>query len=207
MNYNFGPYSAGNIKMSIYGMAVKNKIGKYVSYDTKTKSLMDVDIFNFDIDPSKIFYKIPKAINNVEPGDIIIHNDKPVFVENVREDGKFDVINPYEGEAVTILPLKNQFGFNYCISIVSLLNELTAPTENNPFGDYWPLMLSGDNNNLLPLLLMNNNDVDPMMLMALMGKGDITGFFILQAMNKNKKNVSKNRFHSTFGPGIEDRFE
>jgi hypothetical protein len=61
--FNFGAYTKDNIRMSIYGTAVKNKIGKFVAYDKKTKQLMDVDILNFN--SSKIFYKIPKALKDV----------------------------------------------------------------------------------------------------------------------------------------------
>jgi len=34
--FNFGPYNAPNVRLSPYGMAIKNKNGKWVSYDQST---------------------------------------------------------------------------------------------------------------------------------------------------------------------------
>ena len=189
-NFNFGAYSTNDIRMSVYGMAIKNKSGKWVSYDKETKRLMDVDIFNFDIDSSKIFYKIPKAIDDVMPGDIILHNDKPVFVEYVRADGKFDVINPYEGEAIAILPPTSPFGFNYVLAIVSLMDALPEASSKNPFGKFLPFLLSGnDNSGLLAMMMMKEDldDIDPFMMMAICGKGDMSALLLLKMMQGKKK--------------------
>ena len=197
-NFNFGAYSTNDIRMSIYGMAIKNKSGKWVSYDKKTKRLMDVDIFNFDIDSGKIFYKIPRAIDDVIPGDIILHNDKPVFVEHVRPDGKFDVINPYEGEAIAILPPTSPFGFNYVLAIVSLMDALPEASSKNPFGKFLPFLLSGnDNNGLLAMMMMKDDldDMDPLLMMALCGKGDMSAFLFMKMMQGKKKKKSKGTFY------------
>ena len=32
-DFNFGPYNTSSIHLSPYGMAIKNKAGKWVSYD------------------------------------------------------------------------------------------------------------------------------------------------------------------------------
>lgn len=188
-NFNFGSYSTNNIKLSLYGMAVKNKAGKWVSYDKESHSLMDVDIFNIDIDSSKVFFKLPKATSKVVAGDIILHNDKPVFVENIRNDGKFEVIDPAEGTAVTILPLKSPFGFDYCTVIVSITDCLPAASKSNPFGNLLPLMLSGGNSSAILYAMMGSHcleDIDPMLLFALGNSGNINTFLLMQMMNEKK---------------------
>lgn len=198
-NFGFGAYNTNNIRLSIYGMAIKNKAGKWVSYNKKENCLMDVEILNFEIDPTKIFYKIPKAIDDVMPGDIILHNDVPVFIEGYEGNNKFSVINPYEGTAVTILPLKSPFGFNYVTQIISITDMLPKATKDNPFGNLLPFIVSGSDN--LPLLMMmmgeDISDIDPMMLIALTGKGDMSMFLMMQAMKKKKKQPKEYKFRDS----------
>ena len=43
-NFNFGTYDANNIRMSLYGTAVKSNDNKWVAYDKKSKKLIDVDV-------------------------------------------------------------------------------------------------------------------------------------------------------------------
>ena len=45
-NFDFGPVDT-SIRMSLYGLAIKNASGTYVAYDATNKSVMDVDIVNF----------------------------------------------------------------------------------------------------------------------------------------------------------------
>ena len=150
-------------------MAIKNKEDKWVSYNKETNQLMDVDIINIGIDCSKVFFKIPKSVSSVNSGDIVLHNNTPVFVEEIKGN-RFIVINPYEGTELTILPTLSPFGYNYVNVIVSLTEFFGPATEDNPFGNLLPLLLSGNNNNsLLPLLLMNGKnleDIDPILLLA-----------------------------------------
>ena len=188
-NFSFGSYNTNNIKLSLYGMAVKNKAGKWVSYDKDSHSLMDVDIFNIDIDSSKVFFKLPKATSKVIAGDIILHNDKPMFVENIRDDGKFEVIDPAEGTAITILPLKSPFGFDYCTVIVSITDCLPAASKSNPFGNLLPLMLSSGDSSAMLYALMGSHcleDIDPMLLFALGNSGNINTFLLMQMTNGKK---------------------
>ena len=199
-DFSFGPYNTNSIRLSPYGMAIKNKAGKWISYNKTTDRLMDVDIINVDIDSAKIFYKIPRAINNVKPGDIILHNTTPVFVEAIN-NGRFTVINPYEGTEITILPAQSPFGFDFVTVIVALTDFMPAADENNPFGNLLPFMLMGkDNNNLGLMLALSGGmeDMDPMMMMALCGGGDMSALLMLSMMNKDKPNFM-------CGPGIEDK--
>ena len=212
-DFSFGPYNTSSIRLSPYGMAIKNKAGKWISYNKTTDRLMDVDVINVDIESSKVFYKIPRAVNSVKPGDIILHNTTPVFVETIN-NGRFTVINPYEGTEITILPAQSPFGFDFVTVIVTLTDFMPAADEDNPFGNLLPFMLMGkDNNNLGLMLALSGGmeDIDPMMMMALCSGNDMTTMLMLSMMNKKdkKKEFKKafNKRHTTFGPGIEDKDE
>lgn len=184
-DFNFGPFNTKDIRLSLYGMAIKNKGGKWVSYDKATHRLMDVEVFNIDIDSTKVFYKIPKAVNAVVPGDIILHNGKPMFVEEVLNNNKFAVIDPYEGTAVTILAPVSPFGFNFITKIVSLTDCMPEASEDNPFGNLLPFML-GDNNSLAMAMMLNKDskEIDPLMLLAINGGNNSLLPFLLMKMFK-----------------------
>ena len=189
IDFSFGPYNTDSIRLSMYGMAVKNKAGKWVSYDNETRRIIDVEVFNISIKSEKVFFKLPKAVDKVVPGDIILHNGRPVFVELVREDGKFEVIDPYEGTAIIIIPTVSPFGFNFVTQIVSIADYMPAATADNPFGNLLPFLLGEDNNGLAMAMLMNKDmDIDPMML-ALMcgGKSDLTTFLLMKMFNKKSE--------------------
>ena len=162
-NFDFGSCAGNeNIRMSMYGIAVKNNSGVWVSYNSQAKEIVDVDILNFE--GSKYLYKMPVAIKDVAIGDVIIHNRVPMFVVGVSEDHKnLTVVDVRAGENKTIIPTVNMFGFNFCTKVVSLFN-MGTPTADQPFG------------NMLPLLLMSEGkgaDIDPMMLMFIMNQGGI----------------------------------
>lgn len=187
-DFSFGPFNTKDIRLSLYGMAIKNKSGKWVSYDKATHRLMDVEVFNIDIDSTKVFYKIPKAVNDVIAGDIILHNGKPMFVEEVLNNNKFAVIDPYEGTAVTILAPVSPFGFNFITKIISLTDCMPEASEDNPFGNLLPFMLTG--NNSLAMALMMNKDttnIDPMMVAMMCGENNLMPLLLMKMMNKEDK--------------------
>ena len=186
-NFDFGPCTANNIKMSLYGLAVKNASDTWVSYDSKTDSVIDVDILNFD--GGRYFYKIPVAIKDVKPGDVVIHNRKPVFVKAV-EDNRVIAVDPAAGEEKAVLLTKSPFGFDFVTKVVSFLDNICGnATADTPFGNILPLiLLSGDNrgsNDLLPLLFLSGKTdftSNPLALYALMGSNrpnDILPFLFL----------------------------
>lgn len=142
-NFDFG-FVDSNIRMSPYGMAVRNADGRYVSYDVKTGSVIDVEPFNFE--GHRLMMKMPVAIKDVAVGDIVIHNHKPMFVVNTGD--KITAIDIYNGEEKTILPTVNMFNFNYMTKVVSLFNFTgnNTPTAENPFGNIIPFMLMGNEN-------------------------------------------------------------
>lgn len=191
--FDFGPYNGSDIRLSTYGIALKNKVGKFVSYDRATKRLMDVDVLNVPVETKKIFYKIPKALEDVREGDVIIHNGALVFVEHcMPSTDRFTVIDPVAGTEYVALPLTSPFGYAYIVSIISLADSLPVADPKNPFGSLLPFLLSGkDNNGILLALAMGGDmsEIDPMVLMLMSG-GDVSPFLIMQMMNKKKKKYS-----------------
>lgn len=157
-NFDFGPCTSNNIKMSLYGLAVKNASDTWVSYDSKTDSVIDVDIINFD--GAKYFYKLPVAIKDVAVGDVVIHNRKPVFVKAV-EDNRIIAVDPAAGEEKAVLLTKSPFGFDFCTKVVNLFDGITGGASvDSPFGNMLPFFLLSDdkgNSDLLPLLLLSQN--------------------------------------------------
>lgn len=164
-NFDFG-FVDSNIRMSPYGMAVRNADGRYVSYDVKTSSVIDVEPFNFE--GHRLMMKMPVAIKDVAVGDIVIHNHKPMFV--VSTGDKITAIDIYNGEEKTILPTVNMFNFNYMTKVVSLFNFTgnNTPTAENPFG------------NIIPFMLMSNENMDMkdfFTMMAIANGGNMSTMF------------------------------
>lgn len=191
-NFDFGPVTGSNIRMSMYGYAIPNVTGKYVSYDVENDQMMDVQILNFNCDG--MFYKVPKALSKIDEGDVVFHNGVPVFVEDV-DGNRLKVIDPKDGTEKTIMPAQSPFGFDYVTTLVSLVDGFCGecdPDEDNPFGNMLPFlfMSNGDmKNNLLPLMLMGEGKMDfsnPLMLLALSGDGkmDMNNPLMIMAMMK-----------------------
>ena len=147
-------------------------------------------------------YMIPVAKSDVEEGDFILHNNTWVRVIGV-EEGKIEVEKVFEKEVVSIIPTKNLFGFDYYTKLVSFGLEglINSADESNPFGNFIPFLLMGDNSDLddiLPLMLMMNskngapsmNFNNPLMFYILMGDGKSNKFDkmlpLMLMMNQNK---------------------
>lgn len=194
-NFDFGKITNDSIRMSMYGMAVKNTSGVWTAYDKSTGDLMDVDVFNFD--GSNFLFKMPVAIKDIAVGDVIIHARKPMFVVSKTEAGDLVAVDPVAGEKKTIMPSKNMFGFNFATKVISLFDNLMGqtPTSENPFGSLWMLALldgkSDMKDMLVPMMLMSQangstNAFNPMMLM-LMNDGDMKDIALpLMLMNQVK---------------------
>lgn len=176
-NFNFGP-CGDRAKISHLGIAVKNTNNEWVSYDKENNDIVNVDLINFG--NNNFVYMIPVALKDVAEGDAIIHNRHVMFVTKAKEKS-ISVIDVTDGEIKKILPTKSIFGFDFVTKLVSLV-DFTASTasEDNPFGNILPFLLLGNNNgnDALPLALMmmngNNglnlaqNDSQSMMLMAML---------------------------------------
>lgn len=167
-NFDFGTCENDNVRVSPYGIAIKNATGTWVSYDAKTGNIIDVDIFNFN--GGKYLFKMPVAIKDVKVGDIVIHNRVACFVKGIT-DGTVIAIDPYAGEEKAILFTKTPFGFDFITKVVCLFDNLFSGASNdNPFG------------NMLPFFLMSNSDnknskdnIDPLMMAMLLGGGNCGG--------------------------------
>lgn len=177
-NFDFGPVNSNTVRMSMYGLAVKNKDGKYVSYNAASEEIFDVEILNFD--GAKFLYKMPVAIKDIAVGDIVIHNHIPMFVISIPKDGKtLKVVDPVNGEKKEVMLTKSPFNFNFATKVVNFLAgafNAAEVSENNPFGNMWMFALMGENknmNDILPLMMISNGgNMNPQMMLPLMMMGD-----------------------------------
>lgn len=194
-NFDFGPCTNDQVRMSMYGLAIKNASGEWVSYNDG--QVVNVDVLNFD--GAKYMFKMPVAVKDIAVGDIVIHNRVPMFVESV-ENG-IHVVDIRAGEKKEILPTTNMFGFNFVTKIVSLFNAFqSSPTPDQPFGNMLPFLMlnsedgkSIDSDAMLMFMMMQNQSgsanifANPMMLYFLMkdkGGNDILPWMLM--MNQNK---------------------
>lgn len=191
-NFDFGSCTNDRVKVSMYGIAVQNAAGTWVSYDPKTGDIVDVDILNFD---GKYLYKMPVALKDIKSGDVVIHNRKPMFVSKV-EGGKILAIDPAAGEEKVIMLTKNMFGFDFATKVINLFEGFTSgASADAPFGNMFPLMMLADNKNsdMLPFMLMMNgskmDSFNPMMMYFLMkdnkGDNDMLPFLLMSNFSGN----------------------
>ena len=172
-NFNFGKVTSDAVRLSMYGIAIKNIEGRYVSYDTKSHSVMDVEIMNMAV--GDFLYKMPVAIKDIKAGDVVIHNRFPMFVVEPHES-TLKVIDIREGMEKEIYLTKSPFGFNFATKVISLMDMCGAKAdESNPFGNMLPFLMLDDGKNVDPLMIMlacnGKMDMDmsnPMMMYFLM---------------------------------------
>lgn len=197
MDIDFGPCGSA-VKLSIYGLAIKNAVDKWVSYDKDTKEIIDVDILNFDA--KGLIYKMPVAAKDIEVGNVIIHNGAVMFVEGINKDEETKkiqsliAVDPKMGEKKEIILTKNMFGFNFITKVINLFEMIAEkPSEDNPFGNMLPLMMFGKEHGDLAVMAMMMNSKggkelmsNPMMFMALKDKKDLDPVMLMMLMNMNK---------------------
>ena len=194
-NFDFGPVNSSMVHLSMYGLAVKNKAGTWVSYDAASGDIMDVDVLNF-AEGSKFLYRMPVAIKDIAVGDVIIHHGVPMFVVAIASSGAYvTAVDPIAGERKDVMLTKSPFGFNFVTKVVNFLGNLGATASNdNPFGNLGLMLMLGDNKDmgdLLPLMLMTGNSgldmSNPLMMYALMGdKGSDNLLPLMLMMNSQK---------------------
>lgn len=193
-NFDFGPIKSDNVRMSMYGLAVKNRSGNYVAWDKENESIMNVDILNFNGDG--LMYKMPVPIKDIKEGDIIIHNRVPMFVVEVYEK-TLGVIDVYSGEKKDIILSKSPFGFDFATKVVSIMDFCAmnddAPSEDNPFGNMWPLLMLNDSGSIDPMALAftcagKGHGANQMMMYALLAsKGNNDNLLPLMLMMNGGK--------------------
>lgn len=195
-NFDFGPCTNNNVRLSVYGLAVENNNQEWVSYDAINGSIMNVDLLNFDA--RKYMFKMPVAINDVKVGDVIVHNRVPMFVLGVEDNG-IVAVDVKMGEEKKILPTKSPFGFNFITKIICLFDNFMTSGENadsaNPFGNMLPFFLMGNEDNEINPMMMymlmqqnGNTAINPWMVMALTGNNEgnnmLPLMFMMQSNNK-----------------------
>ena len=99
------------------------------------------------------------------------------------------VVSPVDGEVKEIVPTKNMFNFEYMTKIVNVLDMFAEkPSADNPFGNMLPFLMMKDGAknfkdivlmqtlmngkgqssfNPIFLLLSDDKDIDPLMLMMM----------------------------------------
>lgn len=178
-NFEFGPVKNDTVRLSPYGLAVKNLDGSWVSYDGTSDSIIDVDVFNFE--GKNLIYKIPAAPHTIHAGDMIVHQGKGMYVvaDVCEGDSCVSVIDPRAGESKEILFTKSPFGFTFVTKLVSLL-DMSGINANidSPFGNLLPLAMMGDKDcdtgTMMAMMMMMNSEgcsfdmSNPMMMYALM---------------------------------------
>lgn len=182
-NFDFGPVSGSQFRMSPYGLAVRTQANGWVAFNAANGELMDVDVINFDL--SKMIYKMPVAQSAIAAGDILIHGGKPVFVRNANtNDGTVNVIDYSTASVMDILPVKSPFGFNFFTKVVCFvdMNGASAASPDNPFGGLLPFLMLGE-----------GKDFDPMMLMLMGGNMNFASnpmmmYFMLNSNSDGKDN-------------------
>ena len=167
-NFDFGPCTGDNVRMSMYGLAVKNNNGEWVSYNPSTKQIVNVDILNFD--GRKFMFKMPVAIKDIAVGDIVVHNRVPMFVIGTdKEGGAVTAVDVKAGEEKKILPTTSPFGFNFVTKVVSMFSAFeNTPTPDAPFGNFLPFMLMNDEN--------AGNEPDPLVMMMMLQNSGTNAF-------------------------------
>ena len=188
--FDFGPVNdTGRVSVSMYGLAVRNRAGGWVSYDKSSGNIMNVDVVN-SVNLIKYLYKVPVAIKDIRPGDTVVHLGIPVFVKKVLETGSMLVVDVCDGEEKVIMPIASPFGFNFYTKIISLMDFSAPATADNPFGNMWMLMMMGDNGiDPMMLMMMNGGKMDmsnPMMMYMLMKDGNTNDMLPLMLMMNNK---------------------
>lgn len=193
-NFDFGPIKGDSVRMSMYGLAIKNRDGSYVAWDKINENIMNVDILNFS--GEGLMYKMPVAIKDIKDGDIVIHNKVPMFVLEVFEKS-LDVIDIYSGERKSIILSRSPFGFDFATKVISLIDFGAmggdTPSADNPFGNMWPLLMLGDSGSIDPIMLAlmcagKGDCANPMMMYALMAsKGSNDNLLPLMLMMNGGK--------------------
>ena len=171
-NFDFGPVGVNEVRMSMNGLAVKNAEGIWVAYDGE--NINNVDILNFECED--FVYKLPVGQNSLNPGDIIYHNKRYLWIKSIEYD-HLTVVDPCSSDIRDIILTKSPFGFSFCVKVVNLMDGFggcAQASADNPFGNMWMFALMKDkdkNKDILPILMMmngGNTEMNPMLMYALM---------------------------------------
>lgn len=195
---SFGKINSNQFKISVNGLTVRNKEGKYVTFNPETRELVEVTNGFFD-DMSDLLFLMPAT--ELEVGDIILHQGKPYFITAARE-GNIRGVDFEEAVENTLIPKTNVFGVKYFTKVFNCLgtnNILGGDLATNPMMTY--ALMGGKDFDLSKVMMFQalsgqGNGVadfseNPVMLMALMGNGgelnDFAKMQILTQLSAPKK--------------------
>ena len=194
-NFQFGKIDTDKIAYSLNGLAFKDANGDYVVYNADG-SATNVSSLAFQMP----LFAMPTPLAQIEQGDVIVHNkaNEYVIVKEVTPTAII-AIAPNRNEIITIVPQKSIFGFDFYTKIVSPMSMMAGnATNDNPFGNFLPFMLMGDNmdnDTMLMLMMMNGGAMNQNMLlpMMLMKDGDNDKSTMLMLMMMNGGNLFGNK--------------
>ena len=201
---SFGKIGSDQFRLSINGLAVKGKDGKYVTFNPETRELVEVTTGFFD-DMKDLLLLMPTT--ELEVGDIIIHQNKPYYI-TVSKDNVVKGIDFEDAIESTLVPKTNVFGMKYYTKVFNCLgtnNILGTDIASNPMMAY--ALMGGKDFDLSKIMMFQalsgqgkgiaDFSENPIMLMALMsnenGKNDLSDFAKMQILSglSNKKKPTK----------------
>jgi hypothetical protein len=162
---------AQNVRISMYGLAFKNEDNTWYTVDSNG---VFTEVTNFLVDDDDSFcYMMPVAKKDIKENDFILYDNQWIMVRHIAEDGAVEGINTANRLLIHLMPTKSPFGFEFYTKLMPLFDfKQLVGTEENPFGSLpMMLMLKEKNDDLLPLLLMQNGGFDmsnPMLMYFLM---------------------------------------
>ena len=203
-NLKFGAVSTNEIRMSAFGPAFRTQDG-WLAWSDKDNTYIDASDLIFDMD--NFCYMAPVAKTEVKIGDFIYHHNSWLRVIGIREDGRVAAEVILNQTETTLIPTKNVFGFDFYTKLISFGGNMFNANADTPFGNMLPfLMMKGEDNSMLPMLMMMNGvgtvgkptfDMsNPMFLYLMLNKGDEStrDMLMLMAMqNFNAAAPSTNR--------------
>lgn len=201
---SFGKIGSDQFRLSINGLAVKGKDGKYITFNPETRELVEVTTGFFD-DMKDLLFLMPTT--ELEVGDIILHQNKPYYI-TVSKDNIVKGIDFEDAIESTLVPKTNVFGIKYYTKVFNCLgtnNILGTDIASNPMMAY--ALMGGKDFDLSKIMMFQalsgqgkgiaDFSENPIMLMALMsnenGKNDLSDFAKMQILSglSNKKKPTK----------------
>ena len=186
-NMKFGSFNSESVKYSFNGIAFKTSGGDYVIYN---------DDFTFtnvaDMVIDMPVFAMPVSCEQISVGDVIRHNNDWVIVNEVSNT-EIKVAKPWTKEIVAVIPETSIFGFSFYTKIINPFEGFGKNANaDNPFGNILPFLMmqndGGDSINpmimammfgggkidmsnpmMMYMMMSQNKEIDPMMLMLMMG--------------------------------------
>lgn len=173
-NMKFGKIDTVDIKYSFKGIAFRTADNDYVCYNP---DFTFTNVGNMTIDMP--IFAIPVCRDKIEVGDVILHNDQWVIVNDISES-EIKVAKPWNKEVAYVIPETSIFGFSYYTKVLNMFESFgNAADSDNPFGNMLPFMLmsqggdiKSDMTTMMMLMAMNGGEMNfdnPLMMMMLMG--------------------------------------